>query len=131
MSATQIYISDYDLEKLRAYKQQRAEEKHFEMEELFDLLDAIVEDFPEEAPRLGGTLSPEDSKDEPDTCTNHYACLCGEDWSIEATCEHNDRCPKCNKEIEPYYSDSYDDPEPRGKEITAAYNALAHRKETT
>lgn len=84
-------------------------------------------------PPQGGFFAedPDDYEDEPDTCTNHYACLCGEDWQIEATSEHNDRCPKCNKEIEPYYSDSYDDPEPRGKEITAAYNALPHRKETT
>lgn len=42
---------------------------------------------------------------EPVLWTNHYRCPCGEEWEDqwESTC--NDKCPACNKEIEPYISD--------------------------
>ena len=42
-------------------------------------------------------------------CTNHYI-HCGHHWD-EEDCDsfHNDRCPRCNKEIEPYFSTVYDD----------------------
>lgn len=31
----------------------------------------------------------------------HHACPCGHDWWDEWDCLCNDRCPKCNAEIEP------------------------------
>ena len=36
---------------------------------------------------------------------NYYKCSCGEKWVDiwNATC--NDKCTKCNKEIEPYKSE--------------------------
>lgn len=30
-----------------------------------------------------------------------YECLCGETWEMEHDCCCNDRCPKCDTEIEP------------------------------
>lgn len=30
-----------------------------------------------------------------------YTCPCGEEWSDEWSCLCNDKCPSCNKEIEP------------------------------
>jgi hypothetical protein len=35
---------------------------------------------------------------------NHYR-HCGQEWEDVWSCECNDRCPVCNKEIEPYASD--------------------------
>ena len=36
---------------------------------------------------------------------NHYECpVCGTIWTDEWDCQCNDRCPKCNAEIEPYDS---------------------------
>lgn len=32
---------------------------------------------------------------------NHYTCSCGQQWTDEWDCQCNDRCPECNKEIEP------------------------------
>ena len=46
---------------------------------------------------------------------NDYECSCGETWSDEWSCMCNDRCPKCNKEIEPSQSQELD-PE-SGEEI--------------
>jgi hypothetical protein len=37
--------------------------------------------------------------------TNHYRCPCGHEWIDKWVHASNDRCPKCNKEIEPYKSD--------------------------
>lgn len=37
--------------------------------------------------------------------TNHYLCPCGEEWSDEHDATCNDRCPVCDKEIEPFISD--------------------------
>ncbi|MDP3074740.1 hypothetical protein [Bradyrhizobium sp.] len=31
----------------------------------------------------------------------HYTCPCGISWWDEWSCLCNDRCPKCNREIEP------------------------------
>lgn len=31
----------------------------------------------------------------------HYSCPCGTEWWDEWDCLCNDRCPRCNKEIEP------------------------------
>jgi len=37
---------------------------------------------------------------------NHYRCSeCGTEWDDEWDCMCNDRCPKCNAEIEPYASE--------------------------
>ena len=34
---------------------------------------------------------------------NHYDCpVCGTTWTDEWDCACDDRCPKCNTEIEPY-----------------------------
>jgi hypothetical protein len=36
--------------------------------------------------------------------TNNYECEdCSEKWQDERFCWCNDHCPKCNKEIEPYW----------------------------
>lgn len=40
-----------------------------------------------------------------DTWTNHYRCVCGEEWEDVWDCCCNDRCPLCGKEVEPYISD--------------------------
>jgi hypothetical protein len=41
--------------------------------------------------------------------TNYYKCPCGEEWEDQWSCMCNDRCPSCNKEIEPYDSrDNWD-----------------------
>lgn len=42
---------------------------------------------------------------------NHYLCECGHEWEDEWDCACNDRCPACNKEIEPYISDDGSLPE--------------------
>ena len=31
----------------------------------------------------------------------YYECPCGETWEMEHDCCCNDRCPKCDTEIEP------------------------------
>lgn len=36
---------------------------------------------------------------------NFYRCDCGQEWEDTWGCMCNDRCPECNKEIEPYASD--------------------------
>lgn len=42
---------------------------------------------------------------------NRYHCLCGVEWQDEWSCACNDKCPACNKEIEPYESEPYEDEE--------------------
>lgn len=42
---------------------------------------------------------------EPKQWANFYLCPCGEEWVDRWDCCCNDRCPNCNKEIEPYISD--------------------------
>lgn len=38
---------------------------------------------------------------------NFYRCSeCGTEWEDEWECACNDRCPKCNAEIEPYKSEN-------------------------
>lgn len=40
---------------------------------------------------------------------NYYKCSeCGAEWQDEWDCTCNDRCPKCDAEIEPYKSDDLD-----------------------
>lgn len=39
---------------------------------------------------------------------NHYVC-CGEKWQDQWSSMCNDRCPSCNAEIEPYYSENADE----------------------
>ena len=42
---------------------------------------------------------------------NHYRCPDdGTEWSDEWSCTSNDRCPKCNHEIEPYESEDINPP---------------------
>lgn len=37
---------------------------------------------------------------------NHYRCpACAHEWQDRWSCECNDRCSQCNREIEPYKSD--------------------------
>ncbi|WP_347987590.1 hypothetical protein [Methylomonas sp. AM2-LC] len=37
---------------------------------------------------------------------NHYCCpYCHLEWQDEWDCTCNDKCPACNKEIDPYESD--------------------------
>lgn len=40
---------------------------------------------------------------------NHYLCPCGTKWDDEGDCMCNDKCPECNKEIEPYESEDLGD----------------------
>lgn len=50
-------------------------------------------------------LSPPPDEDDP-CYRSHYACTeCGTHWVDEWSCACNDRCPTCNSEIEPYYSE--------------------------
>ena len=38
--------------------------------------------------------------------SNHYRCpQCQLEWQDEWDCACNDKCPNCNKEIEPYASE--------------------------
>jgi len=39
------------------------------------------------------------------TSYQNYYYHCGEHWELEGDSMHNDRCPVCNKEIEPYDSE--------------------------
>lgn len=39
---------------------------------------------------------------EPIKYINYYECPCGCMWTDTWDCNCNDRCPECNKEIEPY-----------------------------
>jgi PHP family Zn ribbon phosphoesterase len=46
--------------------------------------------------------------DDPDAgrYTNYYRCeKCNVDWEDTWSCTCNDRCPKCNAEIEPHLSE--------------------------
>jgi len=50
---------------------------------------------------------------------NHYKCPDdGTEWSDEWSCACNDRCPTCNKEIEPYESKEIDAPSEPLKSIS-------------
>ncbi len=40
---------------------------------------------------------------------NYYKCTCGYQWQDEWDCTCNDRCPECNKEIEPYESEEIEE----------------------
>lgn len=46
---------------------------------------------------------------------NHYRCPCGSEWEDEWDCMCNDRCPNCNKEIEPYESEETIREDPVGR----------------
>ena len=42
----------------------------------------------------------------------YYRCSeCGHEWQDEWDCLCNDRCPKCNAEIEPYDYEDLDEPD--------------------
>lgn len=47
----------------------------------------------------------DDEADTEDTTwfQNHYR-HCGQEWTTQWSCQCNDRCPRCNAEIEPYNS---------------------------
>jgi hypothetical protein len=42
---------------------------------------------------------------------NYYSCPCGMRWVDKWSCMCNDRCPTCNKEIEPYRSEEFPEDE--------------------
>lgn len=44
------------------------------------------------------------SKEKVQMYRNFYRCPCGEKWQDDWDCKCNDRCPSCDKEIEPYKS---------------------------
>jgi hypothetical protein len=54
-----------------------------------------------------GRVIPDFEAEEPPTWfRNSYRCdQCGEGWEDEWDCACNDRCPKCNAEIEPFESE--------------------------
>lgn len=54
---------------------------------------------------LESTESASQDSDESTHWTNHYLCPCGEKWEDRWDSCCNDKCPSCNKEIEPYISD--------------------------
>jgi hypothetical protein len=70
-----------------------------------------------------GPVGPED-EDEPDQFINHYRCpYDGTEWDDASPYTNNDRCPECNKEIEPYDSEGITDISettftPGGKKLT-------------
>lgn len=41
---------------------------------------------------------------------NQYKCECGHEWINWWSCACNDRCPKCNKEIEPFETIEHEEP---------------------
>lgn len=50
-----------------------------------------------------------DSDGEPCRYLNHYVCtVCDESWSDQWSCACNDKCPTCNREIEPYETQDLD-----------------------
>jgi hypothetical protein len=61
---------------------------------------------------LGGTSETRDEDQaEEIRFLNHYECpFDGTEWSDEWSCACNDKCPTCNKEIEPYESEEIDPP---------------------
>ena len=42
------------------------------------------------------------------TYLNHYN-HCNQEWEEVWDCQCNDKCPVCNKEIEPYYSEQQEE----------------------
>lgn len=44
---------------------------------------------------------------------NKYRCPCGHEWEDQWDCKCNDRCPTCDKEIEPYESELIPEEDPR------------------
>jgi len=61
---------------------------------------------------LDGTFeAPDEDQAEEIRFLNHYKCPDDRtEWSDEWSCACNDRCPTCNKEIEPYESEEIDAP---------------------
>jgi hypothetical protein len=50
-----------------------------------------------------------DSDGAPCRFVNHYHCdACDTNWHDQWSCACNDRCPECDREIEPYASDELD-----------------------
>jgi hypothetical protein len=43
------------------------------------------------------------------TFLNRYRCPCGHKWADVWSCACNDKCPNCNREIEPYQSTEVED----------------------
>ncbi|MDK9702506.1 MAG: hypothetical protein OEL20_05155 [Sulfuritalea sp.] len=67
---------------------------------------------------------------------NHYGCPCGTKWVDEWSCQCNDRCPSCNKEIEPSESEDLSTTTARAgtncevdDENPQFFSVYAHRKE--
>lgn len=53
------------------------------------------------------TLLPRDTDGAPCGFVNHYSCTaCGTSWTSQWSCMCNDRCPNCDREIEPHKSES-------------------------
>ena len=48
---------------------------------------------------------PTDGEGQPCRHVNHYECVCGETWTDQWSCQCNDECPVCGREIEPHSSD--------------------------
>lgn len=42
---------------------------------------------------------------EPEKFRNYYECPCGEEWNSTWSCMCNEKCSRCNKEIEPITSE--------------------------
>lgn len=42
---------------------------------------------------------------EPEKFRNYYECPCGEEWNSTWSCMCNEKCDRCNKEIEPIASE--------------------------
>lgn len=61
---------------------------------------------------------------EPEMFTNHYLCNCGAVWQGTWSAMCNDKCPKCNKETQPFISD---DGSLSSEDITSAQSATATR----
>lgn len=52
-------------------------------------------------------MFPQDSRLglEPEKFRNYYRCPCGEKWNSTWSCTCNEKCPRCNREIEPSRSE--------------------------
>jgi DnaJ-class molecular chaperone len=55
----------------------------------------------EPCPECNGTGYVSDSEEEDKYLMTYFCLDCDETWTMEHSCACNDRCPNCNKEIEP------------------------------
>ncbi len=81
-------------------------------------------DGPSGAASGDASSADQDGEEASTTWTNYYLCPCGEEWEDTHDSCCNDRCPSCNREIEPYISDDGSVPD---QKISDAYDEALKR----